>query len=59
LLDLIDVDVSSSLYDAIPDINHQNSNKWETKLSRDEIKKIKPILSPLIDRLGYSRKSPW
>lgn len=59
LFDLIHVAVSPAFFDKIPEINHHNSNKWENELSYDEIKKIKPILSPLIDRLGYSDKYPW
>ncbi len=59
LFDLIDVDVSSVFFNKIPDINHQNFNKWKTELSHDEIEKIKPILTPLINRLGYDKKYPW
>ena len=59
LFDLINVAVSPTFFDKIPEINHKNLNKWKTELSHDEIQKIKPILSPLINRLGYDKKYPW
>jgi len=59
IFNCIGVKASSDFYETIPKINKKNFNKWKTDFSQEEIQKIKPILSPLLERLGYDKKYPW
>ncbi len=43
----------------IPTLKRNNFNKWEREFTSGEIMRIKPILAPLTEQLGYARPSEW
>lgn len=59
ILDFIGVSATPGFFEALPRINHKNFNKWKKEWLPEEIEKIKPIVSPLLNRLGYSKRYPW
>ncbi len=50
---------SPSFYDRLPEIKGGNFNKWQKAFTQGEIAEIRPILTPLLDELGYLDQWHW
>lgn len=59
VLEFISAKNTSDFYIRLPEIKKGNFNKWKTAFAEDEISAIKPILSPMLEELGYLKKWPW
>lgn len=59
VLSFIGVDNSDTFKKNWPIIKENNYNKWGDEFNLDEIQQIKPILNPLLDKLGYLQRWPW
>lgn len=53
LLDFLEVRPDPRFFDSTRTLKRNNFNKWESELTDDEIKEIKPILDPWLEKLGY------
>ena len=47
-----------NFFNKIPTLQKSNFNKWRTEFTQTEIDQINPILSPLLEELGYAKKIP-
>jgi len=59
ILTFLGCDADKGFFQTIPLLKQNNVNKWKAELTGTEQKKIKPILTPLLDDLGYTRTTPW
>jgi len=59
LFDRMDVSPPQSFFSSIPQLKKTNFNKWQREFTSAQIDQIKPILNPLLDRLGYTEETPW
>ncbi|MCP4371046.1 MAG: sulfotransferase [Deltaproteobacteria bacterium] len=59
ILNFIGLDYKTDFYQRTPKLKKNNFNKWKTELAEEEIKQIKPILSPMLEKLGYTQQQPW
>lgn len=59
VLDFLAVEPSSDFFAKTPKLKKDNFNKWKKAFTREEIKRIKPILAPMINDLGYAHPNEW
>lgn len=59
ILNFLQCEIDASFFSRIPVLKTNNCNKWQTEFTQNEIKEIRPILSPLLDELNYSQLNPW
>ena len=59
ILNFIGTEVPLDFEDKLPTIKGNNFNKWRNGFSLSVIEEIKPVLSPLLDELGYLDEWPW
>lgn len=59
IMKFIGVNAEKSFFSRIPVLDSTNLCKWKTELSAEKIAQIKPILSPLLDKLSYTLQFPW
>lgn len=59
ILNFIGFEAEDNFFNKIPKLKKNNFNKWEKEFTKAEISQIKPILSPLLDELGYTQQYPW
>ena len=59
IFDLLKIELKPDFFSQIPQLKSNNYNKWKTEFSETEIDQIRPILSPLLDKFGYTRQIPW
>jgi len=59
ILDFLDEKPTRDFFDSIPKLYKANYNKWEKEFTAEEISKIKPILNPLLIKLGYVKDKKW
>jgi hypothetical protein len=56
---ILNIKPDHNFFAKIPQLNRKNFNKWESGFSDGELKKIKPILGPLIEKLSYAASRDW
>lgn len=59
IFDMLELDIESEFFEQIPKLMEGNYNKWAFEFTREELQKIKPILSSMIYELGYSKTREW
>jgi len=59
ILNFVGLDYNIDFYQRIPKLKKNNFNKWKTEFAEEEIKQIKPILSAMLEKLGYTPRQPW
>jgi hypothetical protein len=59
ILDFLGMEIYEEFFDEIPKLKKNNFNKWQTEFSQEQIKKIHPILTPLLAKLGYENNHYW
>ena len=59
ILNVLECEADDSFFNTIPALNKTNFNKWRKEFSVKEKEQIHPILSPLLDELGYLKAFPW
>ncbi|MDY6904772.1 MAG: sulfotransferase [Thermodesulfobacteriota bacterium] len=59
LMNFLDVSVDEAFFQFLPTLKVNNFNKWQTAFAPPEIEEIKPILTPMLQQLGYLATTPW
>ncbi|MFZ5562550.1 MAG: sulfotransferase family protein [Thermodesulfobacteriota bacterium] len=59
ILGLLRCTPTERFFSQIPTLKRDNFNKWEHELTAEEIREIKPILTPMLEKTGYLQTSPW
>ncbi len=59
ILNFLGFSPENDFFNVIPSLKSNNFNKWKTEFTQREIELIKPILSPMLDELGYTTDMPW
>lgn len=59
VLKTLNIAADQKFFEIIPKLMHTNFNKWETEFSSKEIDEIRPILAPLVEKLGYTQSCDW
>ena len=59
VLEFLGYRADPEFFSVIPKLRPENTRKWMTAFSPAEIELIKPILTPLLEKTGYLRESPW
>lgn len=59
VLNFLGYEPGPEFFAAIPRLTTGNTRKWETGFSRAEIETIKPMLTPMLEKTGYLKTSPW
>lgn len=59
IFDFLEKNPSTSFFRTLPNLKKDNFNKWKQAFSDDEISRIRPILTPLLEDLGYLKQYPW
>jgi LPS sulfotransferase NodH len=59
ILDILEVDMPFNYLDRIPRLKSDNFHRWQKEFTPEQLRKIKPILSPLLKDLGYANHSGW
>ena len=59
ILKMLGVDFSPDYFHLIASIKRNNTDKWGKAFTDRQIKMIRPILTPLIDELGYAKPHEW
>jgi hypothetical protein len=59
VLAMLNVEADQHFFDIIPKLKNKNFNKWKSEFSENQINTIKPILAPLIKKLGYDQLLDW
>jgi len=59
LLNFLGYNCDNKFFQNIPALKTNNFNKWKNEFTTQELEEIKPILSPLLDDLGYTQHLSW
>lgn len=59
IFNLLGVVNPNDFFEGISDINKLNYNKWRKEFSYNEINELDPVLSPMLNSLGYIDKYSW
>jgi hypothetical protein len=59
VLKILELEPKDDFFRKIPLLKRDNFHKWEKEFNAAEINKIKPILSQLINDLGYAHTRQW
>lgn len=59
ILDFLGLDPSKTFFELLPKLKSDNYNKWKTQFSKEDLKKISPILSPQLKKFGYAETEEW
>ena len=59
ILDFLGVERYEEFFDAIPKLKKNNFNKWQIEFSKEQLKEIHPILTPMLAKLGYENNRYW
>lgn len=59
VLEFVGVNPSARFYTEIPEIKKSNFNKWKSGFTTKELQEIRPIINPLLQKVGYLDRFPW
>lgn len=59
VLNMLGVAPPADFFAKIPKLKKANFNKWAKEFTAEEISKIKPVLAPMINDLGYANPDEW
>jgi hypothetical protein len=54
ILEFLGLDARNSFFESLPELKADNYNKWKTEFSKEELKKIRPILTSQLKKFGYA-----
>lgn len=59
VINILEVNMPSNFLEIIPRLKSNNFHRWQKEFTPEQLRKIKPILSPLLNDLGYAIHSKW
>ena len=59
VIDILEANMPSNFLEIIPRLKSNNVHRWQKEFTPEQLRKIKPILSPLLNDLGYAGHSEW
>lgn len=59
VIDILEVNMPSNFLEMIPRLKSNNVHRWQKEFTPEQLRTIKPILSPLLNDLGYANPSEW
>ena len=59
IMDFMGIRTSVDFFESIPKIRRDNLNKWKIEFTPQEIAQIKPVLNPMLEKLGYLDQEAW
>lgn len=59
IINFLGFDVNETFFDTIPKLKEKNFLKWKHQFSREQLKMIHPIVTPLLVELGYEEDENW
>jgi hypothetical protein len=59
VLDFLGLDAHKTFFESLPELKADNYNKWKTEFSKEDLKKISPIVTPQLKRFAYAETEEW
>ncbi len=59
ILSFLGYPADADFFTTIPRLKSDNTGKWRVEFSGGEIEMIRPVLTPLLEKTGYLKSSPW
>ena len=59
ILDFLGLDGDQAFFQSLPELKADNYNKWKAEFSKEDLKKISPIITAQLKKLGYAQTEEW
>jgi hypothetical protein len=59
ILGFLGLDGDPAFFQSLPKLKADNYNKWKAEFSKQDLKKISPILTTQLKKLGYAQTEQW